>query len=125
MNENAVGERIIGCAIRVHKALGPGLLESAYEACLEHELRKNALNCRRQVGLPLSYDGLVLDTGYRLDMLVENLVVVEVKSVETVSPLHKAQVLSYLRLGGFRLGYVMNFNVVQLKDGISRIVNQL
>jgi GxxExxY protein len=125
MRENDIGERLIGCAIRVHSTLGPGLLESAYEACLEHEMTKNGLKCTRQVELPLSYDGLTLATGYRLDMLIEKLVVVEIKAIERVLPLHKAQVLSYLRLGGFRLGYLLNFNVLQLKDGISRIANQL
>src|SRR5690242_16133908 len=99
MNENAVGERILGCALKVHRALGPGLLENAYEACLAHELSKAGLAYRRQVGMPVAYDGVRVDLGYRLDLLVEELVVVEVKAVERLTDTHRAQVISYLRLG--------------------------
>lgn len=111
--------------MRVHSALGPGLLESVYEACLEHELTRSGLSVQRQVPLPVIYGDLRLEAAYRLDLLVENLVVIEIKSVEHVLPVHKAQLLSYLRLGNFRLGYVFNFNVVHLRDGISRIANGL
>jgi len=123
--ENAIGEKIIGAAIKVHSALGPGLLESAYEACLSHELEASGLSARRQIALPIVYGNLRLDAGYRLDLLVNDLVVVELKSVETVSDVHRAQLLSYLKLGSFRLGYIMNFNVVRMRDGFVRMVNGL
>lgn len=125
MDENAIGEKVLGCALKVHKTLGPGLLESAYEACLAHELRKAGLEFKRQLTLPLIYDGVTIETGYRLDLLVEDLVVIEVKAVEAVAALHRAQLLSYLRLGAYRLGYVLNFNVRLMKDGICRIANGL
>ena len=125
MDENAIGERVLGCALNVHRTLGPGLLESAYEACLAHELRKARLEFRRQLTLPLIYDGVTIETGYRLDLLVADLVVIEVKAVEAVAALHRAQLLSYLKLGGYRLGYVLNFNVRLMKDGICRIANGL
>ena len=123
MDENEIGERVLGCALTVHRALGPGLLESAYEACLAHELHKAGLVFERQLTLPLIYDGMRIEAGYRLDLLVANSVVIEVKSVETLLGVHRAQLLSYLRLGGYRLGYLLNFNVRLLKDGISRVVN--
>jgi GxxExxY protein len=125
VDENTVGEIILGCAIRVHTTLGPGLLESAYEACLAHELSKARLNNQRQVVLPVIYDGLRIDAGYRLDLLVDARVVVEVKAVERLAEIHRAQLLSYLKLGGFRLGYLLNFNVPRMKEGISRLVNGL
>jgi GxxExxY protein len=105
--------------------LGPGLLESAYETCLAHELIKAGLVCERQVSLPLHYDGLELDAGYRLDMLIERILIVEVKSVERLLPLHVAQLLSYLKLSERKLGLLLNFNVIHLKDGIRRVVNGL
>jgi GxxExxY protein len=114
---------VLGCAITVHQALGPGLLENVYEACLAHELSKAGLDFDRQLSLPVTYDGLVMDVAYRLDLLVLNRVVIEVKAIETVAAVHRAQLLSYLRLGGFRLGYLLNFNVVLMKDGIHRIAN--
>jgi GxxExxY protein len=123
LNENEIGQRVLGCALAVHRALGPGLLENVYEACLAHELSKAGLDFDRQLSLPVTYDGLVIDVAYRLDLLVLNLVVVEVKAIETVAAAHRAQLLSYLRLGGFRLGYLLNFNVVLMKDGIHRIAN--
>jgi GxxExxY protein len=109
----------------VHSALGPGLLESAYELCLTHELSKHGLSVRKQVSIPIRYNELVVENGYRIDVLVSGLVVVELKSIETVMPVHRGQVLSYLRLGGFRLGYLLNFNVAHMRDGITRLVNGL
>jgi len=125
LNENEIGQRVLGCAIIVHKALGPGLLESVYETCLAHEFGKAGLDFDRQLPLPVSYDGLVMDMAYRLDLLVSKRVVIEVKAIETVAAVHKAQLLSYLRLGDFRLGYLLNFNVSLMKDGIFRIANGL
>ena len=125
MTENEIGDALIGAAMKVHSAVGPGLLESAYEACLLYELEKRRFRVRKQVLLPLRYEDLALDAGYRVDLLVEDLVVVELKAIETVLPVHRAQLLSYLRLGGFRLGYLLNFNVAHMRDGITRIVNGL
>ena len=125
MNENEIGQCVLGCALAVHRALGPGLLESVYETCLAHELGKAGLDFDRQLSLPVTYDGLVMDMAYRLDLLVLKRVVVEIKAIESVTAVHRAQLLSYLRLGGFRLGYVLNFNVSLLKDGIHRIANDL
>ncbi len=125
MNENEIGEILLGCAIKVHTALGPGLLESTYEACLIHELAKAGLKADRQVALPVVYDGVQLDAGYRIDVLVASLVVVELKVAERILPLHSAQLLSYLKLSGKRLGYLLNFNVVHMRQGIKRVVNHL
>ncbi len=125
MEENAIGEALLGAAVAVHKALGPGLLERTYEACLAHELAKRGLRCERQVHLPVVYDGLVIEPGYRLDLLVAHLVVVEIKAVEAIIPVHRAQLLGYLRLGGYRLGYLLNFNVPFMRDGIHRFANGL
>ncbi|MBI3343691.1 MAG: GxxExxY protein [Gammaproteobacteria bacterium] len=125
MNENEIGEVILGAAIKVNSALGPGLLESAYEACLFHEVSKQGLDVKRQVLLPVYYDGLNLDAGYRLDLVVANCVIVELKAVEKLLPIHTAQLLSYLRLSEMRLGYLLNFNVLRMKDGIKRVVNGL
>jgi GxxExxY protein len=122
---NDVGELIIGAAMRVHSALGPGLLENAYEACLVYELEKRGLSVRRQVPMPVTYEGVALDVGYRIDLLVSNAVVLELKAVEKMLPLHGAQLLSYLRLGGYKLGYLLNFNVPHMRDGIKRVVNGL
>lgn len=116
---------LLGCALKVHRALGPGLLESAYEACLAHELTKAGLAYERQLIMPVEYDGVRIDLGYRLDLLVERLVVAEIKATEALTDVHRAQVLSYLTLGRFRLGYVLNFNTAQMKDGICRLVNGL
>jgi len=123
MNENEIGDTLLGAAIKVHSALGPGLLESAYETCLVHEIGQRGLNVRRQVALPLIYDGIKLDVGYRLDLLINDQVIVELKSVEKFLPLHTAQLLSYLKLSGLKLGYLLNFNVAHMRDGIKRIVN--
>ena len=123
MDDNALGERILGCALTVHRALGPGLLESVYETCLAHELGKAGLDYDRQLTLPVIYDGLVFDAGYRLDLLVAGRVVVEFKAIEKIADVHRAQLLSYLKLGGFRLGYLLNFNVALMKSGIVRMLN--
>ena len=125
MTENQISERIIGCAIRVHKELGPGLLESSYEECLNFELRESGLLVEKQKQLPLVYRDVKLDCGYRLDLLVEGKVIVEVKAVQELDDIHLAQVLTYLKLSKCKLGLLMNFNEVLLKDGIKRIVNRL
>ena len=114
---------IIGAAIEVHRILGPGLLESAYEACLAFELRHRGLKVQRQVELPLCYKGMNLDCGYRLDLLVNDVVIVEVKAVLAMAPIFQAQLTSYLKLSGSKVGLLINFNVLMLKDGITRIVN--
>jgi len=125
MGEEAIGRKILAAAMKVHSAIGSGLLESAYEACLAHELRKEGLPLERQIALPIVYDGEQLDAGYRLDLWIERKVIVEVKSVEKLMPIHASQLLSYLRLSESKLGYLLNFNVVHMKDGIKRIVNKL
>ncbi len=113
---------IIGCAIEVHRELGPGLLESAYEACLLHELATAGVRCQRQVPLPVVYKGVQIECGYRLDLLVEDEVVVEIKSIEKIDRIHEAQLLTYMRLAGKRVGLLINFNVKVLKDGVIRRV---
>lgn len=123
MELNEITEKVIGCAIKVHRALGPGLLESTYEVCLAHELVKEGLKVKTQVALPVIYDGLRLDAGYRIDMLVEDAVIVELKSIESLHPIHEAQVISYLKLSGKKIGLLINFNVKLLKGGIKRLVN--
>ena len=125
MTEEEIGHAIIGAAIRVHSAVGPGLLEGAYETCLLYELEKQDLSVRKQVLIPIRYQDLKIDNGYRLDLLVGDRVVVELKAIETILPVHRAQLLSYLRLGGFRLGYLLNFHVAHMREGIVRIVNRL
>ncbi|HEU0217110.1 MAG TPA: GxxExxY protein [Stellaceae bacterium] len=125
MDENRIGDVVIAAAMRVHSIVGPGLLESAYEACLRHELEKRELRVREQVLLPVRYDDLILDTGYRIDPLVEDLVVVELKVVQSILPVHKGQLLSYLKLGSFKLGYLLNFHVAHMRDGITRMANGL
>jgi GxxExxY protein len=114
---------VLAGAMKVHSVLGPGLLESAYEACLSHELRQSGLNVATQVPMPLRYDGIQLELGYRIDLLVANVIVVEIKSVSKLLPVHRAQVLSYLRFGGFPVGLLLNFGEQHLRDGISRFVN--
>ncbi|MGH8743568.1 MAG: GxxExxY protein, partial [Burkholderiales bacterium] len=125
MNENEIGKVVLGAALRVHTALGPGLLESAYEICLAHVIVKQGQSIKQQVLLPVHYDGLELDAGYRLDLLVLNKVIVELKAVEKLLPIHTAQLLSYLKLSQLALGYLLNFNVVHMRDGIKRVVNKL
>jgi GxxExxY protein len=117
---NAITEKVIGAAIEVHRALGPGLLESAYEACLAFELNDRGLELERQKELPLAYRGVQLDCGYRLDLVVERRVIVELKSVEELTPLHEAQVLSYLKLSGYPVGLLINFKVRLLTNGLKR-----
>ncbi len=120
---NTLTSEIIAAAIEVHRRLGPGLLESAYEACLVYELHKRGLKALSQVGLPVIYDEVKLDVGYRIDILVEDLVIIELKAVEKVIPLHEAQLISYLKLSCKKVGLLMNFNVTRLKDGITRRAN--
>jgi GxxExxY protein len=122
MNENELTKVIIGAAIDVHLQLGPGLLESAYEACLCHELGLRQIIYERQKPLPVTYKGLSLECGYRVDVLVDDKVVLEIKSVEGLLPIHEAQMLTYLRLGGWKAGLLINFNVPLLKQGIRRLV---
>jgi GxxExxY protein len=119
----SVGREVVDAAIKVHRLLGPGLLESAYEQCLAHELGLRGRHVRRQAALPIQYEGLRLDAGYRLDMVVDDAVVVEVKAVEVLSRLHEAQILTYLRLSGLKLGFLLNFNAVQLRHGLRRFVH--
>jgi GxxExxY protein len=118
-------EKIIGAAIEVHKVIGPGLLESAYEECLAHELSSADLLFQRQVPLPVTYKSLQLDCGYRLDFLIEKTVVLELKAIEALQPIHEAQLLTYLKLGGWPIGLLINFNVPVLKNGIKRMVHNL
>jgi GxxExxY protein len=122
MTENEITRAIIGAAIEVHKLLGPGLLESSYEECLCHELALRQIPFERQKPLPLEYKGIHLDCGYRLDLLVAGLVVVEVKAVEEILPVHEMQLVTYLRLGGWKVGLLINFNVPVLRQGIRRRV---
>ncbi|HNR74927.1 MAG: GxxExxY protein [Cyclobacteriaceae bacterium] len=125
MTENQISEKIIGCAIQVHRELGPGLLESSYEECLHYELIQSGLLVEKQKPLPLVYKEVKLDCGYRVDLMIERKVIVEVKAVEALNDIHMAQVLTYLKLSKVRLGLLMNFNVMLLKSGIKRIVNNL
>ncbi|CAN5290763.1 GxxExxY protein [soil metagenome] len=120
--ESDLSSRIIGCALKVHTGLGPGLLESAYEECLFYELTKAGLHVRKQVPMPLIYSEVKMDIGYRVDLLIENKIIVEIKAVETFNDVHLAQVLTYLKLSGCKLGLLMNFNVSKLKNGIKRLV---
>jgi len=122
VHESGVGERVIGLAITVHRYLGPGLLESAYEECLSLELREAGLQFQRQVPLPIIYKGIRLECGYRIDIVVEGELVIEIKAVEQLLPIHDAQMLTYLRLSGIRAGLLMNFNNVVLKNGLRRFV---
>jgi GxxExxY protein len=125
VTENEIGDAIIASAMKVHTALGPGLLESAYETCLFYELERQGLPVQRQALIPIRYEDLSIDNGYRIDLLVADRVVVELKTVEAILPVHRGQLLSYLRLGGFKLGYLLNFNVTRLRGGIVRMANGL
>ena len=125
MDINKLSGQIIGAAIEVHTNLGPGLLESAYEECLCHELLLRKLSYERQKPLPLSYKGINLDCGYRLDVVVENAIILELKACEQIEPIHKAQLLTYLKLSDLKLGLLLNFHVPVMKDGVVRLVNQL
>ena len=123
MSDNQITESIIGCAMNVHRRLGPGLLESAYEECLAYEMDKACMFFERQKAMPIVYDEIKLDTGYRIDLLVEDRIVVELKAVELLTEVHLAQVMTYLRLSNCRFGLLINFNVALLKNGLKRVVN--
>jgi GxxExxY protein len=123
MDQDQLTEKIIGAAMKVHSALGPGLLESAYQACLVHELRRQGLNVKAEVILPVVYEGVEVDAGYRLDILVEDRVIVELKSVEKTLPVHEAQLITYLKLSKCKVGLLINFNVKHLREGITRRAN--
>ena len=125
MTENEISYKIIGAALELHKELGPGLLESAYESPLAYELRQCGLFVEQQIPMPLIYKEIKMECGYRLDLRVENKVIIELKSIESLAPVHFAQTLTYLKLSGCKLGLLINFNTVKLKDGIHRIVNNL
>ena len=122
MELNDLSRTIIGCAINVHKVLGPGLLESAYEECLSYELIKNGLTVERQKPIPIIYEDVKLDCGYRIDILVENRIIIELKSVDAINPVHEAQILTYLKFANKKLGLLINFNVLRLTDGIRRFI---
>lgn len=124
MIENEITEKIIGCAIKVHKNLGPGLLESAYQECLFYELKRAGLKVEKEKPLPLIYEEVKLDCGYRLDLLVEDKVIVEIKSVDALNDIHLAQVLTYLKLNNNKIGLLINFNVLQLVKGVKRVINK-
>jgi|SRR5215467_6332045 len=123
MQLNEITEKIIGAAMKVHSAVGPGVLESVYRKCVEHELKKLGMEVQSEVKLPVMYDGLALESGYRLDLLVENRVVIELKCVDALLPIHKAQLLTYLQLANKPLGLLLNFNVVHMREGIKRVIN--
>lgn len=125
MEIEEVGKQVVDAALKVHKALGPGLLESAYQICLAYELRKRGLHVECEVEQPIYYDGQRIDAGYRLDMLIEGCVIIENKAVETLLPIHQAQLFTYLRLRDCRLGYLINWYVPLIKDGIKRMVFKL
>lgn len=123
MYENDLATKIIGAAIEVHRQLGPGLLESTYETCLAYELKQNGLNLQQQVALPVVYKEVKLNAGYRIDLLVENKIIIEIKSVEVLADIHTAQLLTYLKLKNLKLGLLINFNEVLLKNGLKRVLN--
>ena len=125
MHEEEIGKLVIDSAMKVHSALGPGLLESAYRACLAHELDLRGLDVSQEKPLPVLYEGAEISVGYRIDLLLNQKVIVELKAVEKLLPIHTAQLLSYLKLSGCKLGFLINFNVLHLKDGIKRVVNGL
>ena len=123
MDEETVSRQIIDAALKVHTVLGAGLLENVYEACLEYELLKRHCSVRRQIPMPVHYEDVILDFDYRLDLLVGERVVVEVKAAEKLLPLHSAQLLTYLKLGGYRIGLLLNFNTAHMREGIKRVIN--
>ena len=125
MTENELSKIVVNCAYKVHKSLGPGLLESAYEECLFYELNKIGLKIEKQKALPLIYEEVRLEIGYRIDLIIENKLIVEIKSVETLNDVHFAQLLTYLKLTDCKLGLLINFNVALIKSGIKRIANNL
>jgi GxxExxY protein len=121
----ALAAKIVDAMVQVHRKLGPGLMESTYQACLAHELRKRGVNVECEVVLPVHYDGIDIDAGYRIDMLVEDLIIIENKAVQSILPVHEAQLLTYLKLSDRKLGFLVNWNVALIKDGIKRMVNRL
>ena len=123
MTENELSNKVIGLAMEVHTALGPGLLESAYKECLYHKIWKTGLSIEKEKPMPLVFEGVKLECGYRIDLLIENKLVIEIKSVEVINDVHLAQTLTYMKLGNYKLGLLMNFNVARLKEGIKRIIN--
>jgi GxxExxY protein len=123
MTENEISKLVFDCALKVHQYLGPGLLESAYQECLFYELTKSGLRIAKQKPLPLIYEDVVLDVGYRIDIMVENKFIIEIKSVEALNDVHMAQILTYLKLSNCKLGFLINFNVVLIKNGIRRVIN--
>jgi GxxExxY protein len=125
MTENELSKIIVNCCFKIHTSLGPGLLESIYEELLAYELQKADLSFTRQQGIPVVYEGVKMDLGFRSDIIVENKVIVEIKSIETIAPVHQKQLLTYLKLTGLKLGLLINFNEALIKDGIQRIVNNL
>jgi GxxExxY protein len=125
MNENAIAKVIVDCCLKLHRALGPGLFESVYEEALCYELTKRSLQCKKQVGIKFTYRDVELDVGFRADVIVDGLVIVELKSIEELGSVHKKQLLTYLKLTKLKLGLLVNFNVPLMKDGIIRIVNGL
>ena len=125
MTENEIARIVVDAAFKIHKTLGPGLLESVYEAVLDFELQRRGLHVARQVGLPVHYEGVKLELGFRIDLIIHDKLIIEVKSVETLAPVHKKQLLTYLRLTDLRLGLLINFNVERIKDGSQRVVNGL
>jgi GxxExxY protein len=125
MNEEEIGKQVVDACTRVHSVLGAGLLEGVYEACLAYELEKRGLMVKRQMALSIVYDDLKLDNAFRIDLLVDDKVVIELKAIDNLLPVHSAQLLSYLKLGKYRLGFLLNFNVVHMKDGVKRMVNGL
>lgn len=125
MDIEEIATILVDAAIKVHRALGPGLLESAYQQCYAHELRRRGLNVECEVLLPVIYEGLKIDAGYRIDMLIEGCIIIENKTVDQIVPIHEAQLLTYLKLRGCRLGFLLNWNVALMKDGIKRMVNNL
>ena len=125
MTENQIGDLIVASAMKVHSRLGPGLLENTYQMCLAHELTQQRLTVRQQAPIAIRYDTLEIENAYRIDLLVENSVVIELKALENILPVHRSQLLSYLRLGNFKLGYLLNFHAEHMRDGIKRLVNGL
>jgi GxxExxY protein len=123
MNENELSNCVIGLAIQVHKILGPGLLESAYKECLYYELINSGFYVKKEKPLPITYKDIKLDYGYRIDLLVEKKLVLEIKSIEEINDIHKAQLLTYIKIGNYKLGLLLNFNVMKMKEGIRRVIN--
>ena len=124
-SENELSRIVVDSCLKIHRSLGPGLLESVYEEALSYELTRNGLECKRQVGIPVVYERIEMDLGFRADIIVEDKMIVELKSVENIMPVHKKQLLTYLKLTGMKLGLLVNFNVELIKDGITRVVNNL